>query len=382
MKALFAFTGKYDLYNGKYYSNGLPASTWNERYLNIFDEMTILGRYVEVSDVKGKALSSTERVRFHCTDIGVNPIDYIIRRKELNRYIEEEVKKTDFVICRLALFGAIAAGYAQKYNKPYICEVVGSAWDDNWNYSPVGKIVAPYFEYLVKRTVKNSRYTIYVTQQYLQREYPTKGKTIGISNVEIKNIDENVLAKRINRIQNTDVKELTLCTLAAVDVKYKGQVFVLQAMKRLRSKGIHIKYVIIGGGKQDYLIKKAKELDVYDDVCLTGAVDHKEIFKYLDDVDIYIQPSLQEGLPRAMIEALSRGLPAIGFRTAGIPELISEKYVCRKKSVEDICNCISNLSKNDLLVAAQENFEMSKSFLFSTLNKKREKIIREAMKEW
>jgi len=43
----------------------------------------------------------------------------------------------------------------------------------------------------------------------------------------------------------------------------------------------------------------------------------------LDDVDIYIQPSRQEGLPRALIEAMSRGCPAVGSTAGGIPELLS-----------------------------------------------------------
>lgn len=381
MKALFAFTGKYEYYDGNYYSNGLPASTWKERYLNIFDEMTILGRHVEVSNPKGKAMSSTEHVNFHCTKIGLNPIDYFLKRRELNEYIEEEVKKADFVICRLALFGAIAAKYAQKYGKPYICEVVGSAWDDNWNYSLAGKFIAPYFEYIVKKTVRQSKYTIYVTQKYLQKEYPTNGKSVGISNVDLKYVDEQVLKNRIEKIRNMDLENITLCTLAAVDVKYKGQEYVLHAMKKLKEKGIHAKYLIVGGGNPSYLIETAKRLGVYEDIVLTGAVNHDDVFGYLDTADIYIQPSLQEGLPRAMVEALSRSLPAIGFKTAGIPELISDKYVCRRKSVKDICDCIFKLNKEELINAAQENYEMSKTFLFTNLNKKREDIIREAIRE-
>lgn len=379
MNALFAFTGKYEYYEGLYYSNGLPATTWEERYLNIFDSMIVLGRCINVTDVKGKSLSCTDRVKFHCTKIGLKPIEYFTKRKELEMYIEEEVMKADFVICRLAYFGAIAAKYAEKYHKPYVCEVVGSAWDDNWNYSLKGKLVAPYFEYMVKKTVKKSKYTIYVTQDYLQKEYPTKGHAIGISNVDIKSMDDSVLEKRLEKISKTDVKNLTLCTLAAVDVKYKGQEYVLKAMKKLKEQAVHIQYIMIGSGNQSYLKNKAFELGVLNDVIFTGAIEHSKVFDYLDDVDIYIQPSLQEGLPRAMIEALSRGLPAIGFKTAGIPELIAEEYVCRKKSVKDICDCLLRTNKKKLTDTAEKNFDCAKTFLFSSLNKKREDFIKNAL---
>ena len=172
---------------------------------------------------------------------------------------------------------------------------------------------------------------------------------------------------------------MVFCTIAAVDVRYKGQAYMFEAMKKLKGNGIQIKYILIGGGDQTYLQKKAEEYGVSDAVTFTGPIEHKWIFEHLDHVDVYIQPSLQEGLPRAMIEALSRGLPAMGFRTAGIPELISNEFVCRRKSVNDICRCILRLNNQKMKEAAAANFEMAKSFEFSTLNKKREMFIKEAM---
>ena len=129
MKALFAFEGKFEYCDGKYYSHGLPASAWSERYLNIFDSIVVVGRSVKVKKINGKSLSSCERATFHCTEIGLNPIEFFTKRRELEHFIENEVKEVDFVIARLALslFGAIAIKYAKKYKKPYICEVVGSA---------------------------------------------------------------------------------------------------------------------------------------------------------------------------------------------------------------------------------------------------------------
>lgn len=381
MKALFAFDGKYEYCDGKYYSNGLPASTWSERYLNIFDSIVVIGRIVRGEDIDRKTLSSCEGVIFHCTEIGVNPIELFTKRQALEQFIENEVKQVDFVIARLALslFGAIAVKYAQKYRIPYVCEVVANVWDSIWNYSFAGKIVAPYFEYLAKKTVWQSDYTIYVTQSYLQEEYPTKGKAIGISNVDLKEVNDGVLKQRLKKIEQTDCKHLLFCTIAAVDVKFKGQEYMIKAIKELKKHGYTIKYILIGGGNQNRLKKIARSCDVEKDVIFTGAIEHSQIFELLDKADVYIQPSLQEGLPRAMIEALSRGLPAIGFRTAGIPELISDKYVCKRKSVRDICKCIMELDIAAMKQAAIQNHEKSKEFLFETLNKRREMFIREAI---
>ena len=46
------------------------------------------------------------------------------------------------------------------------------------------------------------------------------------------------------------------------------------------------------------------------------------VLNWLDDIDIYVQPSFQEGLPRALVEAMSGGRPAFASTTGGIPELL------------------------------------------------------------
>lgn len=59
--------------------------------------------------------------------------------------------------------------------------------------------------------------------------------------------------------------------------------------------------------------------------------------------DIYVTPSLQDNLPNTIMESLSCGLPCVGFRVGGIPEMIDHKengYVARYKSAEDLAEGI------------------------------------------
>lgn len=378
MKALFVYSTKFERYQGKYYSVSETADVWNQRYLNNFDSLTVLGRVVDVDNVNGKVLSSTDNVEFHCTPLGVNAKDYFTKRKEIERFIANEVKNTDFVIARQSYFSAIAVKYAKKYGKPYVCEVVGSSWDSNWNYSLKGKVVAPYFELQARHMIKSAKYVVYVTQKFLQKEYPTSGQSIGISNVSINRAPKEVLEQRAERIENCDCKKLTLCTVAAVDVKYKGQAYVIESMKHLRECGYDLTYYVIGGGDQTRLRNIAAEFGLSDKVIFTGPVKHNEVFNFLDKSDVYIQPSLQEGLPRAMIEAMSRGLPAIGFKTAGIPELIDAEFVCRRKSVEDICRCLRMLDKNVIKEQSKRNQMISRDYEFDVLNARRSAFYKDA----
>lgn len=378
MKALFVYSTKYMKHGELYYETSQTATVWQERYLNIFDELNIVGRVKECDNPERYTISSTDNVNFHLTKLGLNAIEYFTKRKEIEAYIEKEVLAVDFVIARQSFFAAIAVKYAKKYNKPYVVEVVGSSWDANWNYSLKGKLVAPYFEIQAKNMIKNANYVVYVTQQFLQKEYPTNGKSIGISNVKITGIREEALAQRLEKIESTDMKTMTLCTTAAVDVKYKGQAYVLEAMYKLKKKGYDLRYIIIGGGNQDRLRNLCERYELTDNVIFTGSIKHDEVYDHLSKADIYIQPSLQEGLPRAMIEAMSCAMPAIGFKTAGIPELIDKKYVCRRKSVSDICKCIESMTRDEMYAQAKKNFESAKEYEFDKINHKRKIFISEA----
>ena len=77
---------------------------------------------------------------------------------------------------------------------------------------------------------------------------------------------------------------------------------------------------------------------------------------YYDSIDIYVQPSKQEGLPRAVIEAMSRGCPVLGTDIAGIPELIQERCLFKKGSVKSFINAVERLLICNQADIAIENF--------------------------
>jgi glycosyltransferase involved in cell wall biosynthesis len=108
-------------------------------------------------------------------------------------------------------------------------------------------------------------------------------------------------------------KRIVIGTIAAVDVKYKGQENVIKDLGHLKNEGIlNFEYHLVGGGDQIHLSELAKKYNVHESIKFIGSLPHNKIFEWLDSIDIYIQPSLTEGLPRALIEAMSRGTPSIG----------------------------------------------------------------------
>ena len=241
---------------------------------------------------------------------------------------------------------------------------MGCPWDSLWNYGIKGKIIAPFFYLKTKYEVKNAPWVLYVTNKFLQNRYPTNGKNIGCSDVVLENLDEAIIKKRIQKIKR-NTKKLILGTIAAVDVKYKGQQDVIRALGILKHiSNINYEYQIVGNGDISYLKKFAQKYNVENQVVFLGGLPHEKIFSWLDDIDIYIQPSKQEGMPRALIEAMSRGLPAIGTIVGGIPELLPKNCLCAKssKKVKEIVGLLKDIEQEAMLKQAEYNFNCAKKF--------------------
>lgn len=131
----------------------------------------------------------------------------------------------------------------------------------------------------------------------------------------------------------------------------------------------------MGSGDNSFLRSLADKYGVSDLVVFHGLIPHNQILHFLDEIDLYIQPSKQEGLPRALIEAMSRGCLSLGSRTAGIPELLDKDYVFRRGNVEDIVRILSKVNQDRLKEQACRNFEEAKLYDREVLNKRRREFM-------
>src|SRR5690606_14154307 len=207
-------------------------------------------------------------------------------------------------------------------------------------------LYAPISYIKTKRTVRKSKYTIYVTKKYLQERYPSFGEQENISNVEISPTKQEVLEKRLKVTKNFKNK-LRIGTIANIDIKYKGVHIAIDAMKIIKDKGYDFEYHILGNGNKNHYSKQIKNHDLEKHIIFAGSLSSREeVNNWLDQIDIYVQPSLTEGLPRAVIEAMNRGCPCVCTNVGGIPELISEEYLVYKNNPKQLATQIIKLIKN------------------------------------
>lgn len=371
MKLGFVFDVCFHKYNGEYYAVNLSQELWKNKYLPYFDEIVVVGREKIVYEDPSHKLvrSDSDRVHFKCLP-NQNKINRIFSQGKESNFIEQAISDCDFVICR-SWWGCSTC---KKLNKKYMIEVVSCAWDSMWNHSIIGKLLAVPFYLKQRLAIKKAPYSLYVTNEFLQRRYPCDGVTVGVSDVMINCDDyEKVMHNRLKKI--SEHNKLTLGTAAAVNVKYKGQRFVIKALYLLKKMGYDcFKYQLAGGGDNSSLKKLVNKYGLNDDVEFIGSLPHNELFEWYDSIDVYIQPSLQEGLPRSVVEAMSRGVPCICLNTGGMPELVAEEYVCERrgnisKNIAD--KILMFMDKRNMQKASQSNIEKSKEFYPDVLENKR-----------
>jgi len=105
----------------------------------------------------------------------------------------------------------------------------------------------------------------------------------------------------------------------------KGHYGLLESLAIIASGGAEFQLIIVGDGPMGPSIKlRASELGFLDRIRFTGALSEAETLAEISRADVLVLPSLMEGLPVVLIEAMAMGRPVIASRVAGIPELVDD----------------------------------------------------------
>ena len=139
----------------------------------------------------------------------------------------------------------------------------------------------------------------------------------------------------------------------------------------------NIEYQIAGHGNADYLLNVAKKYGVTEQVRFLGSIPHAQIPAWFKSLDVYIQPSKLEGLPRALVEAMSCALPCIGSNVGGIPELLDPTVMFKKGNVTELVAVIQKMFDLDFRKQqAKKNYEKSLEYDAVKLENKRIEFMR------
>ncbi len=236
-------------------------------------------------------------------------------------------------------------------------------------FYPIEKYLAKFTEVLI--TINKEDYTI--AQKFGSKKVVYL-PGIGIDTSKFNNHDNN--RNELRRLLDISEDKIVLLSVGELS-KRKNHEVIIKALAKLKNK--KIVYIICGqGDHKNHLEGLARKLNV--DLKLPGY--QRDINNIFGISDIFVFPSLQEGLPVALMEAMSAGLPIICSKIRGNVDLIKEDvggFLVEAKNVEGYAKAINRMInqgdlRNNMIC---HNNKIIKNFDYSIVNEKMNKIYKQ-----
>lgn len=362
--------------DGAVWTDGPFARPFWDRYLDVFDGVRVIAR---VRNVQERQLawvrSDGDQVSFAAVTYYVGPVDYLRKWRLVRKSVCDAVGTGDAVILRVpSALAMILSRQLIRNRHPYAVEVVGDPFDA---FAPgaIRHFLRPYLRWRLTRAMreqcKRAGVTTYVTAHALQRRYPAGDNACSFEFSDVQ-LDGQLapIARTIARKSSW-----TLVTVGSLAHLYKAQDLQIDAIARCRHAGLDVRLVIVGDGQhRRELEQRAATLGIREAVNFAGQLSAgTPIRDVLDRADLFLLPSRQEGLPRALIEAMARGLPCIASNVGGIPELLLAEDLVVPDDVAGLATKIRDvLADSDRMRAMSErNLRRAHDFTEDVLREKR-----------
>ncbi len=159
------------------------------------------------------------------------------------------------------------------------------------------------------------------------------------------------LNKAKERMNKQDGDTMLVTTSRLVDKNGVGDI-----IKSLKTLGESVKLSVLGVGPLESELKSlTKKLSLENRVKFLGFVEHKEAPAFLQASDIFVRPSLSEGMGNSFIEAMAAGIPVIATPVGGIVDFLKDGETglfCKVRNPESIADAVNKLLNDKNLVDA------------------------------
>jgi glycosyltransferase involved in cell wall biosynthesis len=380
------------------------------RYLDVFDGVRVVGRARQVSSI-GANWKRVDGggVTFHPVPHYLGPWQYLLRAAVIKAAAHGAFTRKDAVILRVpAQVSTCFAGPVLQSKHPYGVEVLGDPYEAFQRGSvehPLRPIFRWWYTRQLKRQCVHASALAYVAE-YLERRYPSGGRAVSLPDVDLPDdalafsskvpttnyssveLQENS-AVPVARSQWPENRTCTLITIASLAQVYKGTDALVEALGRCPVSGLDLRLRIIGDGKhRPQLEARTAALGLAARVCFLGQLPAGDaIREELDQADLFVLPSKTEGLPRAMIEAMARGLPCIGSAVGGIPELLPPEDLVPPGDVVALAGKIMEVATDArrLTAMSTRNLEKAREYSENVLRPRRRafyEYVRKVTENW
>lgn len=375
--------------SGDVYADSVYDYNFYKRYLMSFDHVFAVIRAVKVDEVpKNKKKSSGEGITFLLLPQYQGPYQYALKYFSIVRSVKKICARKDIdrAIFRIpAATSNIVAKAFSKTKKPFAVEVVGDPWE---NFSPRATgnkvmlwVVRRLWSKAVKKLCEKAEGASYVTESHLQAKYPPRAYTEKNSGYFTNHYSSVELADDSFAEPRTWIKkeEYLISHAANYFSDYgKGHKTLIEAVKTVNESGFRVKLLFVGDGPlRKEFEQYANTQGISEKVKFLGRLANgDEVRKAIHNSDIFALPTISEGLPRVVLEAMAEGIPCLSSPTCGVPEILDAEYLYDFMDADGFAQGIISLITNPkkMTQLSKKNIETSKQFSASTLNSRRKEF--------
>jgi len=170
-----------------------------------------------------------------------------------------------------------------------------------------------------------------------------------------------------------DDADLVLINVNRLD-RNKGVPYLIDAMKIL-SQELDVRLILVGTGSQEQKIKgQIRELGLENKVVHFKNISEEEVFQLYTLADISVTPTLFEGLPLVILEAMACGKPVVASNVSEVPQVVKpgqNGFLVPPKNPEAIAAAVLEIHRNDLKAEfGQRSKEIVKGYDWSIIARK------------
>ena len=310
--------------------SGFGDGFWH-RYLSTFDRIAVIGRVADAEQAEpGWAEIRDSRVLIRGLTSYVGPDQFLRAFPTIYRSFRKACEGIDIFVVRAPgtlsiLMFTLNRGIKGK-RRVVAVELVGDPVDvfGSGVGGPLRALYRLVFKRMTQQLCLRASAVSYVTRFTLQDRYPAaKGAlTIACSSIDL---PREIIEKGPRRCFSspTNARPTVAFTAASLEVPYKGIEVLIAAVSHLNSINRPLQVRIAGDGRlRPMLESMAENLGVRKNIIFLGRLSRDSVLEEMRSADIYVQPSLTEGLPRAVIEACATAAPIVASNVGGIPELL------------------------------------------------------------
>lgn len=173
------------------------------------------------------------------------------------------------------------------------------------------------------------------------------------------------LNKCLIKTDYRDSKPFTIVHIGRFNPQ-KNHSVIIDAAQKLKEEGLKFVIKLIGGaGNEEQRKQEVKQKGLDNEINFCGLQGN--VFPFLQSADCFILPSLYEGMPVTLVEAMGCGLPIIASSVGGVPDMIEsgKTGLLIKPNAEELTSAIKRLIKNEKLRESLGKNALTKSKDFS-----------------